>query len=157
LSRFDVEIEKAGPDQLLDAFELNCEYCEAFDIVVREDEAAFRGYFTDRSGFWLVRIEGQAVGCIGLRPLPACGPRACEVKRLYVRPAWRGQRLADRLLDAVEAFAAEVGYEEAFLDTKDDLEAAIRFYRRRGYEDCPRYNDNPQATIFMRRSLRAPR
>jgi len=56
-------------------------------------------------------------------------------------------------MDALEAHARERGYTELFLDTKDDLLAAIRFYERRGYKRVPRYNDNPQATIFMRRVL----
>ena len=54
---------------------------------------------------------------------------------------------------SVEADARERGFTELYLDTKDDLLEAIRFYERRGYERVPRYNDNPQATIFMRRVL----
>jgi len=42
-----------------------------------------------------------------------------------------------------------------YLDTKDDLISAIKFYQRQGYEACERYNDNPQATMFMRKKLAA--
>lgn len=59
-------------------------------------------------------------------------------------------------MDALEAFAADHKYRFAYLDTKDDLEAAIAFYRRRGYARTERYNDNPQATLFMRRRLGSP-
>jgi hypothetical protein len=40
---------------------------------------------------------------------------------------------------------------------KDDLKTAIRFYRERGYEECPRYNENPQATVFLRRKMQVSR
>jgi GNAT superfamily N-acetyltransferase len=88
-----------------------------------------------------------------MRPLETAGPHAAEVKRLYVRPAHRGGGVASALMDALEEGARESGYTELYLDTKDDLTVAIRFYERRGYERIPRYNDNPQATIFMRRVL----
>jgi len=51
--------------------------------------------------------------------------------------------------------AIQVGYEWLYLDTKDDLENAIRFCKRHGYECCDRYNSNPQATIFMRKQFSA--
>jgi ribosomal protein S18 acetylase RimI-like enzyme len=75
------------------------------------------------------------------------------VKRLYVRPESRGQHIADRLLEALEEYAFEAGYRALYLDTKDDLVVAIHFYQRHGYGLCERYNDNPQATIFMRKDL----
>ncbi|GAC1545419.1 MAG: hypothetical protein NVS3B16_14800 [Vulcanimicrobiaceae bacterium] len=81
-------------------------------------------------------------------------PDACEIKRLYVRASHRSMGIADALMDALEAYALARGYRCAFLDTKDDLRAAISFYARRGYTPCERYNDNPQATIFMQRRLR---
>ena len=62
-------------------------------------------------------------------------------------------RIAGALMDALESYAREAGYDAVYLDSKDDLATAIRFYRRRGYEPIPRYNDNPEATIFMRRGL----
>ena len=80
-------------------------------------------------------------------------PRASECKRLYVKPAARGNHIADRLLDAQEEFARSVGVEWIYLDSYDDLKAAIALYERRGYERCERYNDNPQATLFMRKRI----
>jgi ribosomal protein S18 acetylase RimI-like enzyme len=92
------------------------------------------------------------VGCIALRPLPRF-EHSGEVKRLYVRPESRGRYIADGLLKALEDYAVDAGYRTLYLDTKDDLVAAIRFYHRHGYEDCERYNENPQATIFMHKDL----
>lgn len=127
-------------------------YCEEIGVIVRDTPAGFDAYFSDGSGVWLAEKDGDVVGCIILRPIPIPGEKAAEVKRLYVLPSARGERLADQLLLALHASAKE-RYEWLYLDTKDDLLAAIRFYRRHGYEDCDRYNDNPQATIFMRKRM----
>lgn len=102
---------------------------------------------------WLARDGELVVGVIAMRPLATIAG-ACEIKRLYVDPSHRGNHIADALLDAAEAAAVARGYEVAYLDTMADLHAAIAFYRRRGYEACERYNDNPVASVFMR--LRLP-
>ena len=57
------------------------------------------------------------------------------------------------MLAALEGYAAGYGYRWLYLDSKDDLAAAIRFYARHGYEPCERYNDNRQATVFMRKAV----
>jgi GNAT superfamily N-acetyltransferase len=146
-------IVRASPAERAAAWEIIDEYCRALEIVVRDEPADFDRYFDAGSGVWLAREADTVVGCIALRPLPSIASDAGEVKRLYVRPAARGARIADALLDALEAYAA-ASYRGLYLDTKDDLLPAIRFYERRGYVRIPRYNDNPQATIFMRRMLR---
>jgi ribosomal protein S18 acetylase RimI-like enzyme len=149
-----VTIRRAGLDDLDEAWAIVSEYYDAVAVEVREDRPSFLGsYFSDGSGIWLARNgEGAVAGCIALRPLAAFAS-AGEVKRLYVQPASRGQGIAGRLLGALENFAKAFGYGCLFLDSKDDLEAAIGFYESRGYMRCERYNDNPQATIFMRKCL----
>lgn len=127
------------------------EYSDAIDVTVRDDPKAVRKYLELGSGLWLAKSNNQIVGCIAVRPLPQIAG-ACEVKRLYVKPEFRKHGIADRLLNALHEYAA-TSYEWAYLDSKDDLQAAIKFYLRNGYENCERYNDNPQATIFMRRKL----
>ncbi len=129
------------------------EYNRAIDVVVRDDAAALRTYLDGPGALWLAESGGEVAGCVILRPLPAVGPDACEAKRLYVRPARREHGLAAALMDALEAFARAAGYRTVYLDSTDDLTVAIRFYERRGYERIARYNDNPQATVFMRRRL----
>jgi len=150
----NVTINRAGLKDLAEAWAIVTEYYEAVDVVVREDQPAFiRSYFCDGSGIWLAsNAQGAIVGCIALRPLTPFPP-AGEVKRLYVQPASRGQGIAGLLLDALHSYAANFGYQWIYLDTKDDLEIAIRFYQNRGYNHCERYNDNPQATVFMRKQL----
>ncbi len=56
-------------------------------------------------------------------------------------------------MDAVENFARDKGLKWVYLDSHDGLKAAISLYRKRGYVQCKRYNDNPQATIFLRKNL----
>ncbi len=127
-------------------------YNEA-SVVLRDDRSALLNYLGASGAFWLAQDDDTNIGCIAFRPLPQIGPEAGEVKRLYVRPAHRGAQVADALLDALESHARAGGYRALYLDTHDGLQAALRFYTRRGYERIPRYNDNPQATIFMRRTL----
>lgn len=148
-----IRIERATLERVDEAYAIVQEYYDAVDVVVREDADSFaRVYFGPGAGIWLASEEAMTVGCIALRPLPRF-EQSGEVKRLYVRPESRGQHIADRLLKALEEYAADFGYRTLYLDSKDDLVAAIRFYQRHGYECCERYNENPQATIFMRKEL----
>ena len=122
-------------------------------MLVRDDRAAFeREYFADGAGVWLAAIDDEVVGCIALHHLPR-PKNSGEIKQLYVRVEHRGQGVAEALLKALETYATKHGYAALYLDSKKDLMPAIRFYRRHGYAPCKRYNDNPQATIFMRKEL----
>lgn len=136
-----------------DALGLLHEYYEAVHVVQRDKPGTLQKLIdTPASGIWLAYLGDEAVGCVVLRKL-ASMPRASECKRLYLKPSARGNRIADLLLDALEAFARSQGIEWIYLDSYDDLKAAIAIYEKRGYERCGRYNDNPQATVFMRKHL----
>ena len=129
------------------------EYYEAVHVVQRDTPASIQQMLNaPASGMWLAFLGDEVVGCVVLRKLDSI-PRAAECKRLYVRPSARGNRIADRLLDEQEAFARAQGIEWIYLDTYDDLKTAIALYERRGYTRCDRYNDNPQATLFMRKHI----
>lgn len=131
------------------------EYYEAAGVVARDAKDDFeRIYFGDEAGVWLATIANTVVGCVALRSL-AIFENSAEVKRLYVRPQQRGLGIAAALYQSLEEYARERGYEWLYLDTTDDMVAAQRFYAALGYELTPRYNDNPQATIFMRKDLRS--
>lgn len=145
-----LEIRRAGPADFQAGWDIIAGYQDSVGVVVRDDPASLRPYLAAPYGLWLAWDQDQVVGCIALRPLDS---ERGEIKRLYVQPSFRGQKLADRLLDALEHGAAELGYRSLYLDTKDDLVSAIRFYQRRGYREVERYNDNPQATLFMAREL----
>jgi GNAT superfamily N-acetyltransferase len=106
---------------------------------------------------WLAQVGRQVAGCIALRPLHA-REQTGEIKRLYVRPEFRGSGAALALLVALEQYAEAggsewLGYEWLCLDSKDDLKPALRFYDRHGYEACEPYNCNQQATVFLRKAL----
>ena len=146
-------IAKAGEADFVAAFGIVSEYYEAASVVARETEKEFQHYyFSGRSGFWLARMNGRVVGCIALRELespPDCG----EVKRMYVQPVHRQLGIAKALLTALESFASNAGYDWLYLDSAPGMDTAIRFYQRHGYAPCDRYNDNPQANIFLRKQM----
>lgn len=148
-----VKVHRATLKELDAAYAIVSEYYDAVCVLVRDDRAVFeREYFIDGTGIWLATVDGEIVGCIGLHRLPNLRNGA-EIKRLYMRPDHRGQGIAEALLGALEAYAIEHGYDALYLDSKSDLMVAIRFYQRHGYSPCERYNDNPQATIFMSKLL----
>ena len=129
------------------------EYYEAVHVVQRDRPGALQKMIDEpASGVWLAYLGDEVVGCVVLRGLDSI-PQASECKRLYVRPAARGRGIADKLLDAQEEYARSQGVEWIYLDSYDDLKAAIALYERRGYERCKRYNTNPQATLFMRKRI----
>jgi DNA-binding MarR family transcriptional regulator/ribosomal protein S18 acetylase RimI-like enzyme len=139
-----------------EALDLLEEYYEAVQVVLRDTPQAIFAILEGRSsGLWVAYLEGQAVGCVLLRELASI-PHAVECKRLYVRPAARGRGIADKLMEALETFAQGHRAECVYLDSHSGLSSAIALYRRRGYVDCERYNDNPQATIFLRKRISGP-
>ena len=100
---------------------------------------------------YLARAGGLAVGCIALRQLDS---ERCEMKRLYVRPAFRGRGIARGLIARITDDARHIGYRRMLLDTLPFLEDAIRLYRRLGFYDIPCYNDSPMdSTLFMQLDL----
>ena len=136
-----------------DANQLLQEYYEAVGVVQRDAPGALEKIIDDpSSGVWLAYKGEEAIGCVVLRKLGSI-PLAAECKRLYVRPAARGDGIADKLMEALESFARGRGLRWIYLDSHDGLKAAIALYRKRGYIFCKRYNDNPQATVFLRKNL----
>jgi GNAT superfamily N-acetyltransferase len=149
----EISIKNAGLDDLEAAFRIVEEYYEAACVIARDTKDEFaRTYFGERSGVWLALLGNDAVGCIALRELREM-PQSGEIKRLYVQPAYRRLGTAQTLLKTLESFALEVGYKWLYLDSAPGMDAAVRFYQRHEYDPCPRYNDNPQATIFLCKGL----
>lgn len=93
-------------------------------------------------------LSEQAVGCVALRPWSR--PGECEIKRLYVRPAARGQSLGRQLAAAVIVWAIQAGYRRVLLDTLGSMHAARRLYASLGFRSIPPYYDNPvPGTAYM--------
>lgn len=97
-------------------------------------------------------LDGTAVCGGGLKRL---SDDACEIKRMYVVPKARGRGLARELLHALEEAARGLGYAVARLDTGPRQSHAQRFYEKEGYAVIPNFNDNPVATYFGEKALRA--
>lgn len=76
------------------------------------------------------------------------------MKRLYVRPAYRGSHIGGRLVEEVLADGKDMGYRYMYLDTLPFLQNAIDLYKKYGFYEIPKYNDSPMDTgIYMRREL----
>ena len=103
-------------------------------------------YAEPRGTLLLVTVDGQLAGCCALRPMDAADyPNAAEMKRLYVRPAFRGLGLGRQLAESVLDAARQAGYGCVLLDTLDDMEAARGLYEDLGFEEIPPYYHNPIA------------
>jgi ribosomal protein S18 acetylase RimI-like enzyme len=116
--------------------------------------AAMPGKYAPPKGELLLARDssGNALGCVGLRPLPGDG--TCEMKRLYVSPEGRGMGLGKALAEAVVDEARRIGYREMLLDTLPSLTAAIGLYERMGFRQIPAYYNTPIAgTLFFRLTL----
>ena len=100
--------------------------------------------------FLVVELDGEAVGCGGVRML---SPARGEIKHVWLRPAARGTGLGRALLAELERRAADLGASEVVLDTNERLVAAQSLYRSSGYVDIEPYNDNPNATHWFRKAL----
>jgi len=146
-------IVKATTIEAADAKLLLNEYYDAINVIQRDTQKSIQSFLSDpAAGLWIAYVDGTPAGCVVLKPLPNI-PSASECKRLYVRSEFRRRGIAEALLDAMEAHARKLSLTWVYLDSKDDLPVAIALYKRRGYEPCARYNDNPQATIFLRKRL----
>ena len=97
-------------------------------------------YARPRGRLILARIAGEAAGCVALRAL---APGVAEMKRLYVRPAYRGMGIGRTLAECVIDEARALGYRTLKLDTLPSMNDAQRMYAELGFVDTPAYNDNP--------------
>lgn len=126
------------------AVELGVDLCfQSFDAEL----ASLPGdYAEPRGALLLALVEGEVAGCCALRPLDTADyANAAEIKRLYVRKAFRGFGLGRQLAEAVLDAARQAGYDCVLLDTLDDMEAARALYDDLGFKDIPPYYHNPIA------------
>ena len=128
------------------------EYADSLgiDLAFQDFDAELAGlpgpYAPPDGHLMLAFVDGELAGCGAFRGLTDVDyPNACEMKRLYVRPAFRrfglGRLLAQALLDE----ARRAGYSATLLDTLDDMEAARSLYASLGFEEIPPYYFSPIA------------
>jgi DNA-binding MarR family transcriptional regulator/ribosomal protein S18 acetylase RimI-like enzyme len=100
--------------------------------------------------FVLARLQGEAVGCGALKRLDA---RTGEIKRVWVSPQARGLGLAERMMGRLERLAHDAGFKTVKLDTNRALTEAHALYRKLGYRETERYNDNPYAHFWFEKAV----
>jgi GNAT superfamily N-acetyltransferase len=102
-------------------------------------------YGRPRGRLWLAMVGGEAAGCVGLRPYEG---DACEMKRLYVRPAHRGKSIGRKLAEKSIEVAKELGYRKMLLDTLASMPEATALYRRLGFKETSPYRHNPLPDVL---------
>lgn len=108
----------------------------------------------ERNAVAVTGLEDAAAGCVSYRALKSV-PGGCEMKRLWVRPGFRGLALGERLTLEVFARARAAGFEAVYLDTfPEAMGPACAMYRRLGFEECePFHGSATEGMVFMRRGL----
>jgi len=118
--------------------------------------AGLPGDYAPPNGRLLIAyLEGEAAGCVALHEFE---PGISEMKRLYVRPAFRGKRVGLALANAIIAAAREIGYKKMRLDTvPSEMADAVKMYGRLGFKEIEPYRVNPQpGTLYMELDLTIP-
>jgi GNAT superfamily N-acetyltransferase len=146
-----IELISADTPALLDlARALFGEYAAslAIDLCFQNFGAELAGlpgdYAEPGGALLLALVDGQPAGCGALRALPEADyPNACEMKRLFVRRAFRGFGLGRALAQQLMDLATRAGYSSMLLDTLDDMESARGLYGSLGFEEIPPYYYNP--------------
>ena len=109
--------------------------------------ASLPGEYAPPRGALLMALADEVLaGCCVLRPLDTVDyPNACEMKRLFVRKAYRSAGIGRQLVEAMLEFARLAAYDCVLLDTLDDMESARALYQDLGFEEIPPYYHNPIA------------
>ena len=100
---------------------------------------------------YLAYYNDEVAGCIGLKKING---KKCEMKRLYVRPKFRGKQIGEKLIEKIIKDAKEIGYSFMLLDTLPFLKSAINLYKKYGFYEITSYNNSPMKTsIYMKLDL----
>jgi carbonic anhydrase len=152
-------IEAVAPTQVQEARSLFLEYSEGLGISLcfqnfGQELAGLPGAYAPPTGrLFLASYRGRLAGCVGLRKI---GDGICEMKRLYVRPEFRGLGIGRALALHLIKEAGALSYDRMRLDTLPlQMAEAIKMYRSLGFREIEPYYDNPvEGAMFMELSLR---
>lgn len=152
-------VQAENPSQVTMARELIEEYAAWLEFKLcfqgfEEEMRSLPGKYAPPAGRLLLALwDGKPAGVIALRPLEEAG--LCEMKRLYVRPEFRGNHIGRALAQQIIREAAEIGYSRMRLDTIiGKMDAAIAMYREVGFTDADPYYQTPVGhTLFMELAL----
>lgn len=141
------------PDDLEPVKKLFREYADSLDIDLEFQDfetelASLPGKYASPEGCVLLAWhDGQAVGCIALRPIDS---DTCEMKRLYVRPGRRSLQLGRKLVQQLCDEARGMGYRKMCLDTIPSMASAVRLYQSFGFKPIAPYIFNPlEGAMFL--------
>jgi putative acetyltransferase len=144
--------------QIVQARELFLEYAQSlgFDLCFQNFDQELAGlpgdYAPPEGRLLLAEYDGQLAACVALHKL---GPDTCEMKRLYLRPQFRGKGLGRTLAERIIAEARQIGYRRMRLDTVEPvMKDAVAMYRKLGFKEIAPYRPNPMAgTLYMELEL----
>lgn len=101
---------------------------------------------------FLLKLDNLPIGCIALRKVD---DKTCEMKRLYIKPLYRGKGYSHLLIEKAIESAKEIGYEYIILDTLPYLETALKLYKEYGFQEIEPFNDNPMGnSIYMKLKIK---
>ncbi|MBV9574178.1 MAG: GNAT family N-acetyltransferase [Acidobacteriales bacterium] len=151
-------VQANTPEEIACARELFLEYARSLNFSL-----CFQGFDQELSGLpgayaapdgrlRLAKCGALWAGCVAMHPLE---PEVCEMKRLYVRPAFRGRGVGRALVDQIIRDARNMGYKRMRLDTVEPvMKDAVAMYRRLDFREIPAYRPNPIAgTLYMELKL----
>jgi putative acetyltransferase len=142
-------VQAESPTQIAQARELFLEYAQSLGFSLGfqnfdKELAALPGDYAPPKGrLLLVEHDAQLAACVALHKLE---PAICEMKRLYLRPRFRGKGLGRALAERIIAEARQIGYARMRLDTVEPImKDAVAMYRKLGFNEIPPYRPNPIA------------
>jgi putative acetyltransferase len=152
--------QASSPAQIAQVRELFLEYAKSlgFSLCFQsfdQELAGLPGDYSPPDGRLLIaEYQGEVAGCVALHKLE---PGICEMKRLYLRPAFRGKGLGRRLTETILNEARSIGYQRLRLDTVERvMRDAVELYRALGFREIAPYRANPmEGTLYMELVLSA--
>jgi GNAT superfamily N-acetyltransferase len=147
-----------SPEQIAQARELFLEYAQSlgFSLCFQNFDKELAGlpgdYAPPEGRLLLAECQGQLAGCVALHKIDS---GTCEMKRLYLRPSFRGKRLGRAIAEKILAEARTIGYQRMRLDTIEPImKDAVEMYRKLGFREIPPYRSNPIAgAMYMELQL----